>query len=49
MTVYATEGHAFMTVAGLRCDTSGRSDSGSRWQKDMRETGDYVARHPANL
>ena len=49
VTVYANEGHAFMTVAGLRFDTSGRTDSGSRWQKDMRETGDYVARHPANL
>ena len=27
-----------MIVAGLRFDTSGRTDSGSRWQKDMRET-----------
>ena len=49
VTVYANAGHAFMTVAGLRFDTSGRTDSGSRWQKDMRDTGDYVARHPANL
>jgi peptidoglycan hydrolase-like protein with peptidoglycan-binding domain len=49
VTVYANAGHAWMTVAGLRFDTSGRTDSGSRWQKDMRETGDYVARHPNNL
>ena len=49
VTIYANAGHAFMTVAGLRFDTSGRTDSGSRWQKDMRDTGDYVARHPANL
>ena len=49
VTVYANAGHAFMIVAGLRFDTSGRTDSGSRWQKDMRDTGDYVARHPANL
>ena len=49
VTVYANAGHAFMTVAGLRFDTSGRSDGGSRWQKDMRDTSDYVARHPANL
>jgi peptidoglycan hydrolase-like protein with peptidoglycan-binding domain len=49
ITVYANEGHAFMTVAGLRFDTSGRSSGGSRWQKDMRDTGDYVARHPSNL
>ena len=49
VTVYANSGHAFMTVAGLRFDTSGRTDSGSRWQKAMRDTSDYVARHPSNL
>jgi peptidoglycan hydrolase-like protein with peptidoglycan-binding domain len=49
VTVYANSGHAFMTVAGLRFDTSGRTDSGSRWQRDMRDTSDYVARHPSNL
>jgi peptidoglycan hydrolase-like protein with peptidoglycan-binding domain len=49
VTVYANAGHAFMTVAGLRFDTSGRSNSGSRWQKDMRDTSPFVARHPANL
>jgi peptidoglycan hydrolase-like protein with peptidoglycan-binding domain len=51
ITVYANGGHAFMTVAGLRFDTSGRSNGGggSRWQKDMRDTSDYVARHPSNL
>ena len=49
VTVYANSGHAFMTVAGLRFDTSGRTGSGSRWQSDMRDTSAYVARHPANL
>jgi peptidoglycan hydrolase-like protein with peptidoglycan-binding domain len=49
VTVYANSGHAFMTVAGLRFDTSGRTDSGSRWQKAMRDTSDYVARHPSSL
>jgi peptidoglycan hydrolase-like protein with peptidoglycan-binding domain len=49
VTVYANSGHAFMTVAGLRFDTSGRTNSGSRWQRDMRDTSDYVARHPSNL
>jgi len=49
VTVYANSGHAFMTVAGLRFDTSGRTNSGSRWQSDMRDTSAYVARHPANL
>jgi peptidoglycan hydrolase-like protein with peptidoglycan-binding domain len=49
VTVYANSGHAFMTVAGLRFDTSGRTNSGSRWQSDMRDTSAYVARHPASL
>jgi peptidoglycan hydrolase-like protein with peptidoglycan-binding domain len=49
VTVYANSGHAFMTVAGLRFDTSGASNRGSRWQSDMRDTSAYVARHPANL
>ena len=49
VTVYANSGHAFMTVAGLRFDTSGRTGTGSRWQSDMRDTSAYVARHPANL
>ena len=48
VSVYANAGHAFMTVAGLRFDTSG-AQGASRWQKDMRDTGAYVARHPANL
>ena len=34
ITIYANGGHAYMTVAGLRFDTSGRTKSGSRWQAD---------------
>jgi peptidoglycan hydrolase-like protein with peptidoglycan-binding domain len=44
ITVYANAGHAYMTVAGLRFDTSGASPS--RWQSDMRSAGGYVVRHP---
>ena len=36
ITVYAHGGHVYMTVAGLRFDTSGRSQAGTRWQPDMR-------------
>jgi hypothetical protein len=50
ITVYANAGHAFMTVAGLRFDTSGRSgDRGSRWQAIERMGGGFVARHPPGL
>jgi cell wall-associated NlpC family hydrolase len=50
ITVYANAGHAFMVVAGLRFDTSGRSGPrGTRWQPLMRSTAGFVARHPPGL
>jgi peptidoglycan hydrolase-like protein with peptidoglycan-binding domain len=49
VTIYTKSSHAFMVVAGLRFDTSGRSRSGSRWQSDMRSPRGYVVRHPAGL
>ena len=42
-------GHAYMVVAGLRFDTSGRSSNGTRWQADMRSPSGYTIRHPAGL
>ncbi len=49
VTIYANGGHVFMTVAGLRFDTSGRSQTGSRWQSDMRSPRGYTIRHPVGL
>jgi hypothetical protein len=49
ITVYANPGHAFMVVAGLRFDTSGRGDGGTRWQEGARGGGGYRVRHPAGL
>jgi len=49
ITVYANGGHAFAVIRGRRFDTSGRSQSGSRWQSSVRSTAGYVARHPASL
>ena len=49
VTIYAKGGHAFMVVAGLRFDTSGRADQGTRWQADMRSSAGYVVRHPEGL
>src|SRR4051794_3724859 len=46
ITVYANPGHAFVVIRGRRFDTSGRSQTGSRWQPSMRSTSGYVARHP---
>ncbi len=49
VTIYAKGSHAFMIVAGLRFDTSGRAGQGTRWQADMRSTSGYVVRHPEGL
>jgi hypothetical protein len=49
VTNYANSGHSFMVIAGLRFDTSGRADDGSRWHDDMRSTSGYTVRHPPGL
>jgi peptidoglycan hydrolase-like protein with peptidoglycan-binding domain len=49
ITVYAHGGHAFMVIRGRRYDTTGRSETGSRWQRVDRSTSGYVARHPTGL
>jgi hypothetical protein len=35
-----------MVINGRRYDTTGRSETGSRWQPDMRSSAGYVVRHP---
>jgi cell wall-associated NlpC family hydrolase len=49
VTIYANGGHVWMTVAGIRFDTSGQRVTGSRWQNDMRPTGGFAVRHPPGL
>jgi len=49
VTIYANGGHAWMTVGGLRFDTSGLKQSGSRWQTARRSTAGFTVRHPAGL
>jgi hypothetical protein len=49
ITVYANRSHAWMTVAGLRFDTSGAGESlnqgsGPRWRASMRAGTGYAAR-----
>jgi hypothetical protein len=38
-----------MVIAGLRFDTSGRADDGSRWDAEMRSARGYTVRHPEGL
>jgi hypothetical protein len=49
ITVYAHGGHAYMIIAGLRFDTSGRGEEGPRWRLERRSARGYVQRHPAGL
>jgi cell wall-associated NlpC family hydrolase len=50
ITIYAHAGHVFMTVGGLRFDTSGRDGPfGSRWQRDPRSVAGFEVRHPPGL
>ena len=51
VTTYASGGHSYMVVAGLRWDTGyndGDSD-GPDWSTKMRPGDGYTARHPEGL
>jgi hypothetical protein len=49
ITIYSNPGHVFMTVAGLRFDTSGQGRAGTRWQRGAKPTSGYAVRHPRRL
>jgi peptidoglycan hydrolase-like protein with peptidoglycan-binding domain len=49
VTLYANSGHMYMVVAGLRYDTSGRQQDGTRWHADMRSSSGYTVVHPPGL
>jgi cell wall-associated NlpC family hydrolase len=49
VTIWASDGHVFMEVAGIRFDTGAQRVTGSRWAPDGRSTAGFVARHPAGL
>ncbi len=49
VTLYGNSGHAYMVIAGLRFDTSGAKQDGSRWHKSSRSTSEYGVSHPAGL
>jgi hypothetical protein len=49
VTIHSHQGHVWMVVAGIRFDTSGARETGSRWQNEMRSTAGFVARHPPGL
>ena len=48
ITIYSNPGHMFMVIGGWRFDTSALR-GGTRWTRQMRPTGGFVARHPPGL
>lgn len=53
VTIFANAGHAYMTIAGLRLDTSPVDDpsnqNGPRWRPLRPENAGFVLRHPKGL
>jgi peptidoglycan hydrolase CwlO-like protein len=49
ITVYATEGHVWMEVAGWRFDTVALAEDGTRWAQGGGEFAGFVERHPPGL
>ncbi len=51
ITIYVSPGdHVFMTVCGLRLDTSGGANGeGPRWRAKGRSAGGFICRHPAGF
>ena len=51
ITIWVKPGdHVFMTICGLRLDTSGGSEGqGPRWRTSARSTAGFIARHPAGF
>ena len=45
ITVFSNPGHAYLTVAGLRFDTSMTKGEGPGWSKQMRSSAGYRKRH----
>jgi peptidoglycan hydrolase-like protein with peptidoglycan-binding domain len=49
VTLYAKASHMYAVIGGLRFDTSGRANNGTRWQADIRSSAGYTVRHPTGL
>jgi len=53
VTIFSNSGHAYMTVAGLRLDTSAADDpsnqQGPRWRPLRPANAGYTVRHPVGL
>lgn len=49
VSIYATSGHVWMTIAGWRFDTVALAEDGTRWSQGGGEFAGFVERHPPGL
>jgi peptidoglycan hydrolase-like protein with peptidoglycan-binding domain len=49
ISIYFNSGHMYMRIAGLRYDTSGATQDGTRWHYSSRSASGYQIRHPRGL
>jgi hypothetical protein len=52
ITIFATQGHTFAYIAGLRFDTVALAETGSRWSTrpaDEPDLSSFAIRHPPGL
>ena len=49
VTIYASPGHAWMTIEGRRFDTVALSETGTRWSDGGGEFDGFVERHPVGF
>ena len=49
VSIYASAGHVWMTIAGWRFDTVALAEDGTRWSQGGGEFGGFVERHPPGL
>ena len=49
VTIHATDGHVWMTIAGWRFDTVALAEDGTRWSQGGGEFDGFVERHPTGL
>jgi peptidoglycan hydrolase-like protein with peptidoglycan-binding domain len=49
ITIYADDGHAWMTIEGRRFDTVALAEDGSRWADGGGEFAGFVVRHPVGF
>jgi peptidoglycan hydrolase CwlO-like protein len=49
VTIYANDGHVWMTIAGWRFDTVALAEDGTRWSQGGGEFAGFIVRHPTGL